>query len=233
VARRNALIALSLAVHAGFAVGIGQIDVKKSHAATAIAYAETKKKKPPEPAKVDPTPPPPKTERAPISHRAAAAEPAEAPPPSKTSASAALASTPDFGLSLSGTGDGTGIALPAGGGRPFADSAPRTIHKLVPIAKAAVDDECSDPPTKPRPRGPIQQPAFTPEALAAGVLGKVRVQLTVDETGRVVDVKLLQGLGYGLDEAALAAARQASFEPALHCGKPERATVKMAFSFSH
>jgi len=73
---------------------------------------------------------------------------------------------------------------------------------------------------------------FGIQALAAGILGKVRVQLTVDETGRVIEVKLLQGLGYGLDEAALAAARQASFEPALHCGKPERATVRMAFSFS-
>jgi protein TonB len=93
-------------------------------------------------------------------------------------------------------------------------------------------DECADPPTKPHPRGAIQQPAFTPEALAAGIVGKVRVQVTVDETGRVVDVKLIQGLGYGLDEAALAAARKASFDPALHCGKPERATVKLAFSFT-
>jgi protein TonB len=231
VARRTALVVLSLAVHAAFAVGIGQIHVKQVHASTAIAYAETKKKKPPEPAKVDPTPLPPKQERAAISHRAAAPEPAEAPPPSKQTA--ALDSAPDFGLSLSGSGDGTGIALPGAGRSALSGEAPRAVRKLVPIAAAtAALDDCGDPPTKPRPRGAIQQPAFTQEALAAGIVGKVRVQLTVDETGRVIDVKLIQGLGYGLDEAAIAAARQASFEPALHCGKAERATVKMAFSFT-
>jgi protein TonB len=232
VARRTALIVLSLAVHAAFAVGIGQIHVKQVHASTAIAYAETKKKKPPEPAKIDPTPLPPKRERAAVSHRAAAPEPAEAPPPSKQPASAALDSAPDFGLSLSGTGDGTGIALPGAGRSALSGEAPRAVHKLVPIAAAAAAlDDCGEPATKPRPRGAIQQPAFTQEALAAGIVGKVRVQLTVDETGRVIDVKLIQGLGYGLDEAAIAAARQASFEPAMHCGKAERATVKMAFSF--
>jgi protein TonB len=234
VARRSALIFGSLAVHAAFAVGIGQIDVKKVHAATAIQYAETQKKKPPEPAKIDPTPPPPaKPERAALAHRAAAPEPAEAPPPSKAPPSTALDSAPDFGLSLSGTGDGTGIALPVAGRAPAGDSTPHAVRKLVPVAipNAALDD-CLDPPTKPRPRGAIQQPAFTSEALAAGIVGKVRVQISVDETGRVIDVKLIQGLGYGLDEAALAAARKASFEPALHCGKPERATVKLAFSFT-
>ena len=230
MARRTALVVLSLALHGAFAFGIGQIDVKKSHAATAIQYAEAKKKKPPEPAKIDPAPPP-KAERAPLAHRAAAPEPSEPPPPSKASPAAAFDSAPDFGLSLSG--DGTGIALPSGGGSRLPDAAPRTVRKLIPVAQAsAALDECPDPPSKPRARGAIQQPAFTPEALAAGILGKVRVQLTVDETGRVIEVKLLQGLGYGLDEAALAAARQASFEPALHCGKPERATVRMAFSFS-
>jgi periplasmic protein TonB len=67
---------------------------------------------------------------------------------------------------------------------------------------------------------------------AAGIEGKVRVQLTVDETGRVVDVKLLQGLGYGLDEAALAAARQAEFEPAVRCGKAARATFNISMRFT-
>lgn len=227
--RRTPLVLLSLAVHAAFAVGIGQIEIKKSHAATAIEYAETKKKKPPEPAKIDPTPQ--KPDRAPIARRAAAPAPADTLPPSKAAASSALGNAPDFGLSLSGTG--SGVALPSGGGALPGGGGPRTVHQLVAVAKPSVGlDECSEPPTKPRPRGAILQPAFTPEALAAGVLGKVRVQLTVDETGRVVEVKLLQGLGYGLDEAALAAARQASFEPALHCGKPARGVVHLAFSFS-
>ena len=78
----------------------------------------------------------------------------------------------------------------------------------------------------------VPQPAFTEAARAAGVEGKVRVELTVDETGRVVDVRVLQGLGYGLDEAALSAARSATFEPALRCGKPSRATFTISMRFT-
>ena len=51
-------------------------------------------------------------------------------------------------------------------------------------------------------------------------------------TGRVIDVKVLQGLGHGLDEAALSAARGASFTPAQRCGRPVRATFTIAMRFS-
>ena len=78
----------------------------------------------------------------------------------------------------------------------------------------------------------IAQPAYTDEAArAAGIQGKVRIEITVDETGRVVDVKLVQGLSPGLDAAALAAGRAAQFEPAVRCGKPVRATFKIGIRF--
>src|SRR2546423_1409149 len=100
-------------------------------------------------------------------------------------------------------------------------------HAATPIQLAEVKRPAKQPPpAKPKPRS-VPQPAGSEAARAAGVEGKVRVQLTVDETGHVVDVKLLQGLGYGLDEAALAAARQAEFEPAVRCGKPTRATFNI------
>ncbi len=57
------------------------------------------------------------------------------------------------------------------------------------------------------------------------------IEITVDETGRVVDVKLVQGLSLGLDAAALAAGRAAQFEPAVRCGKPVRATFKIGIRF--
>jgi protein TonB len=78
----------------------------------------------------------------------------------------------------------------------------------------------------------VPQPVYTDAARAAGVEGKVRVELTVDETGRVIDVKLIAGLGQGLDEAALSAARNASFSPAQRCGRPVRATFTIAMRFS-
>jgi periplasmic protein TonB len=233
---RTTFIAFSLAVHGAFAYGIGELDVKKSHAATAIQIAQTKKpaKKPP-PAKIEPPsrkPEPPAREK-----RAAASRPAEAPPPiDAPPTTAPINDLPDFGVSLSGGVDGTGIALPIGGSARSAARATSGVKaapkRLLPAAVAGLGlDPCDEPPAKPKPRS-VPQPAGTEAARAAGIEGKVRVQLTVDETGRVVDVKLLQGLGYGLDEAALAAARQAEFEPAVRCGKPTRATFNISMRFT-
>jgi TonB family protein len=39
-------------------------------------------------------------------------------------------------------------------------------------------------------------------------------------TGRVRVLRVLQGLGYGLDEAAVMAAEQIQFAPARHDGQP-------------
>jgi periplasmic protein TonB len=237
LSNRTAFITFSLVVHGAFAFGIGKLEVKKSHAATAIQIAEAKKpaKKPP-PTQVEPPPrkPEPKVREA----RATAAKPPEAPPPPTDSPppTPALSDLPDFGVSLSGGVDGTGIALPLGGsprsGPRAAQAAKPATKRVLPLAAAAgALDPCEDPPAKPRPRN-VPQPAGTEAARAAGVEGKVRVQLTVDESGRVVDVKLLQGLGYGLDEAALSAARQAEFEPAVRCGKPSRATFNISMRFT-
>lgn len=229
---RSGLLLLSLAAHGGLALAIGSIEIKKSRAATAISYAETQKKKPPPPtpAKVAPTP----LEKAPraLAHRAAPAPaPADAPPPPKAADAPAFDGLPDFGVSWTGGVGGTGIALPLAGGGPARDrTVEKVIHKAAPVAAVLPSDGCDDPPAKPKPIS-VPQPGYTPDALSAAVEGKVRVQLTVDETGKVIDVKLIQGLGHGLDEAALQAARNATFEPALHCGKPTRATFGIAMRF--
>jgi protein TonB len=60
----------------------------------------------------------------------------------------------------------------------------------------------------------------------------VRVEVTVDDSGHVTGARLLAGLGYGLDEAALEAAKRAAFEPATRCGKPVSATFVIAMRFS-
>ncbi len=228
---RSGLLLISLAAHGALALAIGSIEIKKSHAATAISYAETPKKKPPPPtpAKIDPTPPE-KAAHALAHHAAPAPAPADTPPPAKA-AEAALDALPDFGVSLSGGVGGTGIALPVGGGGAARDkTVEKVIRKAAPVAAVLPSDGCDDPPAKPKPIS-VPQPGYTADALSAAVEGKVRVQLTVDETGKVIDVKLIQGLGHGLDEAALQAARNATFEPALHCGKPTRATFGIAMRF--
>ena len=220
-------------MHGALAFGVGRIEIKKSRAATAIEYAETQKKKPPppEPTKIEDAPPPEKMART-VAHRAAApvAAPAAAEP-AKTNA-AAMDGLPDFGLSLSGGVGGTGIALPAGGGgAPRERSIEKVVRKAAPIAAALPTDDCDEPPAKPKALTQIK-PGYTDDAMAAGIEGKVRLQITVDESGNIVDVKVVQGLGHGLDEAAVAAARRMTFEAAVRCGKPARATIKVGMTFT-
>jgi len=220
-------------VHGALGVGVASIEIKKSRASTAISYAETqKKKKPPEPTKVDPTPPEKTPPARALTRRAAPAAEAEAQPPKAADTPAAFDGLPDFGVSLTGGVNGTGVALPVGGGGPAREqrSVEKVLRKAAPVAATLPSDGCDEPPAKPKYIS-LQQPSYTDDAIAAAIEGKVRVQLTVDETGKVVDVKLIAGLGHGLDEAALAAARRATFEPALRCGKPTQATFTITMRF--
>jgi protein TonB len=232
----KSLLGLSILFHGALGILVYRIEVGDSHAATAIQMAEAKKKEAPK-AKVDDTPKPPPEPPKRSAKRAAAAEKlAEVPPPS--AAPAPLEALPDFGLELGGGIGGLAVA-PAPQSVAAAQKGPLTARAAPAAAKrssaaqapSTVADECEEPPAKPKPKN-VPQPAYTDRAREAGVEGKVRIELTVDETGRVVGVRVLSGLGYGLDEAAVAAAQSASFEPAVRCGKASRATFTISMRFS-
>jgi protein TonB len=59
----------------------------------------------------------------------------------------------------------------------------------------------------------------------------VRAEVLVNESGEVTSVRLLGGLGFGLDEAAMAAARRWRFSPATRCNKPVAAPFVIAMRF--
>ena len=69
------------------------------------------------------------------------------------------------------------------------------------------------------------------QARQAEIEGVVRVEVTVDESGHVLSARVLSGLGYGLDESALAAAKATVFEPATRCGKAIVGTAVLPFRF--
>jgi len=56
-------------------------------------------------------------------------------------------------------------------------------------------------------------PKYTEAALAAGVEGDVGLEIVVSETGSFVSARVTHRLGYGLDEAALAAVAKWRFAP--------------------
>ncbi len=231
---RGVLILGSLVGHAGLLAALGYIEVDKAEAATAIEVFEAKEKPkpPPPPAELEPPPPEPK---APPRARADNPKPAEAPPetPAPTSNTPALDALPDFGLDLGGSGGPGGWSMAQGTGSPNAKPTPRPVQKsLEPVAaRAPAIDPCEEGPAKPKLKN-LPQPAYTDQARAAGIEGKVRVQITVDEAGRVVEAKVLSSLGHGLDEAALTAAKAASFDAAVRCGKPARSTFTIAMRFT-
>jgi len=62
----------------------------------------------------------------------------------------------------------------------------------------------------------VDKPEYPPMARRMKVEGTVVLSLLVDENGRVIDVRIEQGvsLNVGINEAALKAARSARFRPA-------------------
>lgn len=75
------------------------------------------------------------------------------------------------------------------------------------------------------------QPVYTQEATAKRIEGDVILQVTFTSSGHVVVQRIVQGLGYGLDESAEAAARQIRFHPAQQDGQSIDSTVNVRITF--
>jgi protein TonB len=113
----------------------------------------------------------------------------------------------------------------------------------APVVKS--DDE-PPPPPAPKPDPPKKtvvsggvlngkaiskpQPAYPPIAKAARAQGTVTVQILVDESGRVVSASAVGGHPL-LQQAAVAAARQARFSPTLLSGQPVKVSGVITYNF--
>src|SRR5687768_14231574 len=74
------------------------------------------------------------------------------------------------------------------------------------------------------------QPAYPPIAKAARASGTVTVQILVDESGRVVSASAVNGHPL-LQQAAVAAARNARFSPTLLSGQPVKVSGVITYNF--
>jgi len=74
-------------------------------------------------------------------------------------------------------------------------------------------------------------PDYTPEARRAKLTGAVVLGLTVDEKGVPQNMKVIRGLGMGLDEKAIEAVSEWRFKPGTRGGRPvsTNATVEVSF----
>jgi TonB family protein len=75
------------------------------------------------------------------------------------------------------------------------------------------------------------EPEFSEEARQAKYQGVVILVGEVDTTGRLTNVRILHGLGLGLDEKAIAAVRRWRFRPGYREGKPIITTATIEVNF--
>ena len=107
-----------------------------------------------------------------------------------------------------GTGIGDGSIAGTGGGpyRPGAGITPPSLQREV-------------------------KPVYTEDGRRRNVEGDVVMEVVVRSDGSVGTVRVLQGLGSGLDQRAIDAVRQWRFSPARRFGTPVDVLVEIAVEF--
>jgi len=123
---------------------------------------------------------------------------------------------------IASTGFGNEVAIPPTnskrGGTVQTAGFSNSNDQVVQTPKKKVDDAPAVEPVvilaKPRP-------VYSAEALKLNLEGEVLLDVVFPASGGEVQViKVIQGLGHGLDEAATRAARQIKYKPALSNGHP-------------
>lgn len=119
-----------------------------------------------------------------------------------------------------GTGQGTGIGEGSGAG-------------IGPGSRGGTGGGPYRPGTGITPPAIIREvkPDYTEEGRRRHIEGDVVVEIVVRSDGSVGNVKLLQGLGAGLDQRAIDAVRQWRFSPAKRYGTPVDVVVEVAMEF--
>lgn len=74
-------------------------------------------------------------------------------------------------------------------------------------------------------------PEYTEEARLAKTQGKCILWMIVDEDGKPRNIKVVRGLGFGLDAKAVEAVQQWRFQPAVKDGKPVNVQISVEVGF--
>jgi protein TonB len=222
--RSTKVYAISIGVHLVIGLAIAFIPKDKLREIIAISMGESNKPKPQPPKREDK----PHESKPRVAAARGPARGASAVNAAPVAAAAAHVFT-DIGISMDGaSGEGLAVAT-----APKAPPPPKllAIEPAKPKVLAAKAPDCTEPLVKARPDR-VVRPEFTDEARSSGIDGRVVVEVQVDERGDVIAAKVVKGLGHGLDEASLDAAKRTHFQPATRCGKPVVAPFLLAMRFS-
>lgn len=188
----------------------------------------------PEPPKPEPEPPkpPPKLKPPPVKVVETKPPPEEPPPPNEEAPEETKEPPPlVVGVTMSSTTSAGAFAAPVG----------NTAYGKVD--KVAVDPNSVKPykaPVYVPPGSADREPSldvdcktdYPEEARRNEVEGTVRLRITVDFDGKVVEVKPAgTAVGYGLDEAAKKAILRCKFKPAIKGGQPVATSLVYNYTF--
>jgi len=76
---------------------------------------------------------------------------------------------------------------------------------------------------------PIPKPDLT--TLPRGTKGDVILDIVIDTTGKIADIKMASGLGHGIDETVIATVQQWTFHPATRDGQPIASEQELHFHY--
>ena len=141
------------------------------------------------------------------------------------------------GIAAAGFSDGTAFASGRSAETPRAVQSTgfQSAEVTAPApAKSATKSADAAPQTQPVAILSKPNPAYTDEARRLGIEGEVLVDVVFLASGQVKVEGVSKGLGHGLDEAAIRAAQQIRFKPALQEGRPVDfpATVHIVFQIA-
>jgi TonB family protein len=76
-----------------------------------------------------------------------------------------------------------------------------------------------------------EEPDYTEEARAAKLQGTVVLYVEIDPTGKAINIRMLRGLGLGLDEKAVEGVKKWKFKPGEKDGTPVTVAVTIEVNF--
>ncbi len=127
---------------------------------------------------------------------------------------------------------GFGSAVAASGGETSKVTAPAGFAQ-VHAEKAEAQAPMTEAPAAATPVEVLSKPrpVYTEEARARRIEGDVALETLFHADGRAEVLRVVRGLGYGLDEAAAEAVRAIEFRPARRGGAPVDATLSVSVAF--
>lgn len=151
---------------------------------------------------------------------------------------------PGYGNGTGGAKGVRGVVASTGFGGGLAVGNARTSSAATVRSAGFGDADVPAPPTvqsRPAPSAAAKLipaeilskpvPIYTDEARSKHIEGEVLLEVVLEASGKLRVLKVVRGLGHGLDDAAVRAAEQIRFKPALKDGQPYDSTAVVHIIF--